>query len=140
MPRFWALWLVSIILRGAGVVWIVFTILTTIVMAVSAQQVQPLQTIPLPQMPTLAPFVMPEMPNFNVITNAAAGVTVWALVFGFVLSLFYGLILYAVGQFIVLMLSIEQSVRLNGGRAEVPENAARDMWNEPASAPRRPRR
>lgn len=140
MPRFWALWLLSVILRGAGVVWVVFTILTTIVMAVSAQQVQPLQTIPLPQMPTLAPFVMPEMPNFNVITNAAAGVTVWALVFGFFLSLLYGLILYAIGQFIVLMLSIEQSVRLNGGRAEVPENPARDMWNEPAPAARRPRR
>lgn len=140
MPRFWALWVVSIILRGAGVVWVIFTIMTTIVMAVNAQQVQPLQTIPLPQMPTLAPFVMPELPNFNGVANAAAGLTVSALIFGFFLSLFYGLVLYAIGQFIVLMLSIEQSVRGSDRRAELPANPARDMWGEAAPTPRRPRR
>lgn len=147
MGRYWALWAVSILLRIGGYLWIGVTIIATLLSLVtlvaSASDVPTQsQTIPLPPSPTfeIPTFEIPtfEMPLLPDTRGAAAGVTAMVFLVGLVLNLFWGLVMIAGGQFLVLMMDLEHNTR-KGRRPAVPVDPVDGPWEQPQSR-QRPRR
>lgn len=118
MPRFWALWLLSVLLRGLGTIWMLFTVFAPIALAIDQLRSQDATY------------------NFNSITGALAGLTTVSLAVVFLLSLLYGLMIYAAGQFIVLMIQIEANTRRRAAYTVPPDDtlaaelkSAADRWS-----------
>lgn len=115
MGRFWALWLVSVLLRILGVIVMLISVVGTATLVVNAGAAPVIAQLPPPPpvFPTLEPFVMPTFPTFDraSFTAAAEHVAVVTVFIGLLLGIFYGLVIYAIGQFIVLMLAIEENTR-----------------------------
>lgn len=123
IPRYWALIILSVIYRVAGGICLVITLLSVFAFASVAQDVeQPIPFPTLPPFPELPDFSILEIPEFNLeqppqLPNidarqitAALGrfAAIYILVFGLASSLG----IYALGQFLVLMIDHEENMRL----------------------------
>jgi len=128
IPRYWALLLLSIVLRLGGVMALVLTVVAMFAFASFTSSAAPIDSQPIP-FPTQPPFFeMPrfEMPTFDfqlppqlpALDAESLARQITGVVGGFatVVVLFWGVLtsigLYASGQFLILLINHEENMRI----------------------------
>lgn len=145
MPRFWALMLLSLVLKAGSVLVLMLTIYGILTVAANAAPIPATDQVlppPLPPIPTfeLPDLVMPtfELPDLNFdsseMRQATQQLTVMFVVSSIVGGLIWSLALYGAGQFIDLMLQIEVNTRGRRAAYSVPSGDPDDL----PRAPRKP--
>lgn len=96
MPRYPAVWFVSLMLQALGTLWIFITIIAAIAVAISVQQAGPISV----------ESQYADMAQFFVNTTAIA------YLISFLLSMLFGLAFIGLGQLLAVLMRIESNTRL----------------------------
>lgn len=125
MPRYWALIILSIVYRLGGVVLLILTILSTFAFVSVADDSDQIIIPTFPPLPTFPPFPdfsfnpqeQPILPFPDINTNqVTAQISQTLGAFAGVFVLVWGLLasvgLFALGQFLVLMIDVEYNMRV----------------------------
>lgn len=116
--RYWALWLLSYVLKGFGLIAFLFTVLSIFTLTTFAstphQQPLPMPTplggssnFTIPPFPTLPPFPEFQVPNTTQLRESFVAIGAMAVILFFLWGCILAVVLYASGALIVLLIEHE---------------------------------